>query len=143
MLRQSAPKILILENQLIIAADISLQLCQLGYDVLGITINSKDLIKNIKSKRPDIVLMNLKAKNTEERLRTARIVLKTFQTAVILLSAHIDREVFKQIILIQPYAFISKPFDVNDLQRGMKTALDRMQAEGYWNDNIRYVSTNR
>jgi AmiR/NasT family two-component response regulator len=143
MLRRSVPKILILESQLIIAVDISLQLSRLGYDVLGIIINSKDLIKNIKNKRPDIVLMNLKTQNTEERLRTAGIVLKTFQTAVIFLSAHIDREVFKQIILIQPYAFISKPFDIKDLQRGLKTALHRMHAEGYWDDNIKHISINR
>jgi AmiR/NasT family two-component response regulator len=140
MLRLSALKILILENQMIIAADVSLQLSKLGYQVIGINTCAEDALKTIENNRPDIVLMNLKTQNTAKRLRTAGIILKTFQIPVIFLSAHTDGEVFEQIIPIQPYAFITKPFDIKDLQRGINTALQRMTAEGNENDNSIHIS---
>ncbi len=117
---------------MIIAADISLQLSKLGYNVLGINTCPGDLFKTIKNKCPDIVLMNLKKQNTAQRLRTARTILKTFRTPVIFLSAYTSQDLFKKIIHVQPYAFITKPFELKDLRRGLKTALDRMDAEGYW-----------
>ena len=137
MLRQSAPKILILENQLIIAADVALQLSKLGYHILGISTCSDDLFKTIINKYPDIILMNLKRQNKEDRIKTAGTILRTFQIPVIFLSAYTDPELFKQVIQAQPYAFISKPFKKKDLQRGLETTLDRMNAEGYWNENYR------
>lgn len=129
MLTRPAPKILILESQLIIAADVSLQLLKLGYDVIGINIHAGDTLENIENNRPDIVLMNIKMQDKEERIRTATIISKIFRIPVIFLSAHTDREIFKQVINAQPYAFIAKPFEIKDLQRGLETALDRMNIE--------------
>lgn len=136
MLGQSAIKILILETQMIIAADISLQLSKLGYNVIGINIRAEDALKTIENKRPDIVLMNLKTQGCEERIRTARIIRRNFRIPVVFISGHTDKELFRQIIDAQPFAFISKPFEINDLQRGLNTALDRISAEDIWKVNI-------
>lgn len=137
MLRQPKPKILILENQMIIAADVALQLLKLGCDVVGIHTRADDLLKTIENNRPDIVLMNIKMQSAEGRIRAATIISKTFRIPVIFLSAHTGREIFKQVINAQPYAFITKPFDIKDLQRGLKNALDRMTTEGFWTENAR------
>ena len=132
------PKILILESHLIIAADVSLQLSKLGYEVIGIHTRSKGALKIIGSHRPDIVLMNLKMQGNENRLTTARIISKNFRIPVVLLSAHTDRELLKQLIHNQPYPFITKPFDVESLQRGLKTALERMNVENFGQINAKY-----
>ena len=132
-----AAKILILESQMIIAADISLQLSKLGYDVIGITTWSEVAMNTIKNNRPDIVLINIEWQATAAGLRAARIILETFQIPVIFLSANTDKELFKSIIDAQPYAFIAKPFEKNDLQRGVETALNRMVAEGLWPRRIK------
>lgn len=126
------PKILILESQMIIAADISLQFSKLGYDVIGINIRSEDALKAMETNRPDMVLINLGLPPKADGLRTARIILETFRIPVIFLSADVDRALFKGIIDAQPYAFIAKPFEKKDLQRGVETALKRMVAEGLW-----------
>ncbi len=138
MLRQSAIKILILESQMIIAADVSLQLSKLGYDVIGINIRAEDALKTIENKRPDIVLMNIKMQGSERRIRTARVILENYRIPVVFLSAHTDRELFKHVINAQPFAFITKPFERKDLQRGLKTALGRRNIEDFWKVNIRY-----
>ena len=127
-----APKILILESQMIIAADISLQFSKLGYDVIGINTRAEDALKTIETSHPDMVLINLEWQAEAEGLGTARIILETFRIPVIFLSADTDRELFRGIIAAQPYAFIAKPFEKKDLQRGVETALKRMTAEGLW-----------
>lgn len=126
------PKVLLLESQMIIAADVSLQLSKLGYEVIGINICSADALKTIESNRPDIVLMNIQSKGVEERIKAARIILKNFHIPIVFLSAHTGKEVFEQVINMQAYAFITKPFETEDLQRGLQTALDRINTEGLW-----------
>lgn len=132
-------KILIQESQMIIAADLALQLLKLGYEVIGINTRADDTLKAIKNNRPDIVLMNIKMQGNENRIRTAGIISKTFRIPVIFLSAHTDKETFKQVIHAQPYAFVTKPFERQDLQRGLKIAIDRMNAEGFWKESTRYT----
>jgi AmiR/NasT family two-component response regulator len=127
-----SPKVLLVESQMIIAADVSLQLSKLGYEVIGINICSADALKTIESNRPDIVLMNIQSKGIEERIKAARIILKNFQIPIVFLSAHTGKEVFEQVINTQAYAFITKPFKTEDLQRGLQTALDRINTEGLW-----------
>ena len=129
---QLAPKILILESQMIIAADVSLQFSKLGYDVIGIHTRSEDTLKTIEYNRPDIVVMSIELPGEESGLRTARILLETCRIPVVFISANTDREIFKEVIAARPYAFISKPFEKKDLQRGIETALNRMVAEGLW-----------
>ena len=116
---------------MIIAADISLQLSKLGYDVIGINTQSENALKTIENNRPDIVLMNIKMQGNEGGIRLAKIIMKTFRIPVVFLSAHSNREVFKQVINAKPYAFITKPFEKKDLQKGLETALDRMNTEGF------------
>jgi AmiR/NasT family two-component response regulator len=127
-----SPKVLLVESQMIIAADVSLQLSKLGYEVIGINICSADALKTIESNRPDIVLMNIQSKGVEERIEAASIILKNFHIPIVFLSAHTGKEIFEQVINTQAYAFITKPFETEDLQRGLQTALDRINTEGLW-----------
>ncbi|MCB0552109.1 MAG: response regulator transcription factor [Phaeodactylibacter sp.] len=132
MLTQLVPKILIIESQMIIAADMSLQFSKLGYDVIGISTRSEDALKTLETNRPDIVLMSIEIQGKIDGLKTARTIMESFQIPVVLLSAKVDKDTFKGVIDTQPYAFIAKPFEKKDLQRGVETALDRMAKEGRW-----------
>lgn len=135
MLAHLAPKILILETRMIIAADVSLQFSKLGYDVIGINAHSEDALKVIPNNRPDIIIMNIETQG-KTGLKTAHFILETYQIPVVFLSATTDKETFKEAIAAKPYAFISKPFDREDLKIGIETTLKRMTAEGLWDKSI-------
>ncbi len=126
------PKVLILESRMIIAADVSLQLSKLGYDVIGINTRKENAFKTIARHRPDIILMNIATRSMTGGLNTARAITETFRVPIVFLSAHTDRALLQQLIHLNPYALITKPFEVKDLQRGMETTLSRMVAEGLW-----------
>jgi AmiR/NasT family two-component response regulator len=135
MLTQLSPKILILESQMIIAADVSLQLSKLGYDVIGIISNHGDGTKAIENNRPDIILMNIEMQGKVNRIKVARSILETFQIPIVFLTANSNKEIFKEVIDTQPYALIIKPFNNKELKRGIETTLKRMEAEGLWVNN--------
>jgi len=65
-------------------------------------------------------------------LKITRIIRENYQISVVFLSANTNKEIFKEVIDIQPYAFITKPFDNDDLKRGIETTFKRMIAEGLW-----------
>lgn len=132
MLTLIGPKILILESQMIIAADVSLQFSKLGYDVIGINTQLEDALITIQNNRPDIVIMNIVRKGKAAGLKMAGIILKTLHIPVVFLSAMADKEIFDEVVEAEPYAFITKPFDEKDLKRGIETTLKRMVAEGLW-----------
>jgi CheY-like chemotaxis protein len=130
MLTHLAPKILIIESRMIIAADVSLQFSKLGYDVIGINTRSEDALNTIKNNHPDIIIMNIEMQGKTDGLKTARHIFETYQIPVVFLSANTDKKVFKEVVDIQPYAFIAKPFDKEGLKRGIETTLKRMAVEG-------------
>lgn len=132
VVRQAACKILIIESQLIIAADISLQLLKMGYEVVGICTPSDDTMKTIRSCRPDLVLMNIKMYGIDRKINMARTFMQDLGLPVIFISAHTNQEVLLQVMSAQPYAFVPKPFDARDLERGLKTAFDRLKSERLW-----------
>jgi len=117
---------------MIVAADVSLQLSKLGYEVIGIHIKAEGALKTIQLNRPDIILMNIDTRSSTGRLNTARGITETLSIPIVFLSAHTDRVFLQQLIHLNPYALITKPFDVKDLQRGLKMTLGRMVAEGLW-----------
>jgi AmiR/NasT family two-component response regulator len=129
MFKEHSPKILIIENQLIIAADVSLQFSKLGYEVIGINTSVADAMKTIENNRPDIILMSIGIQENPNGLDTACLIMDKFQIPVVFLSSNTDKNAFKRAIEVQPYAFIPKPFDKKDLQRGIETALGRMAVE--------------
>lgn len=123
------PKILIIEDQMIIAADICVQLLKLGYTTIGFNSRMVSAFQTIKKRRPDIVLMSIGVKEKKDRISGARVLMQGHHIPVIVLSASIDRANFQQLMELRPYALILTPFDTAALQRGIASALRRMAAE--------------
>ncbi|MFT6334410.1 MAG: AmiR/NasT family two-component response regulator [Saprospiraceae bacterium] len=128
MFKYTTPKILILGNQMIIAADVSLQFTKMGYNVIGIINQFKGVLKLIEENRPDIVLMNIENNGKANSLNVARYISKKIHIPIVFLSANSSEDHFKEVLEIQPYAHINIPFKIKDLKRGIETALSRMGA---------------
>jgi len=129
-MEESTPaKILIVEDDMIIAADVSMQLTKLGYEVIGINIRGEDALKTIESNRPDIILMDIVLKGEMNGIEAAKIILRDDQIPVVFLTSNSDDATFQQAISAMPYAFISKPFQKADLERTLRLTLMRIAVE--------------
>jgi len=122
-------KILIVEDEMIIAANISLQLSALGYEVTGIIPRGEEALEHVKQNKPDIVLMDIQLKGELDGIETVRLMQQQQDIPVIYLTANADDVHFAKAKDTHPYAFISKPFKKLDLQRAIELTITHIQSE--------------
>jgi DNA-binding LytR/AlgR family response regulator len=119
-------KILIVEDEMIIGAKISMQLSGLGYEVTGIIPRGEEAILHILENKPDIVLLDIHLKGKMDGIETAAQLQKQSNLSIIYLTANADDATFNRAKLTKPAGFISKPFKQLDLQRAIELAISRM-----------------
>jgi DNA-binding LytR/AlgR family response regulator len=122
-------KILIVEDEMIIAANISLQLSALGYEVTGIIPRGEEALEHVKQNKPDIVLMDIQLKGEIDGIETVRLMQQQQDIPVIYLTANADDAHFAKAKDTHPYAFISKPFKKLDLQRAIELTINHIQSK--------------
>jgi len=124
---KSPAKILIVEDEMIIGANISLQLTKLGYEVTGIVSRGEEALNHVRQHKPDIVLMDIQLKGNLDGIETVQLMHKVIDIPVIYLTANADQEHFNRAKSTNPYAFISKPFKKMDLQHAIELIIDKLE----------------
>jgi len=124
---KSPTKILIVEDEMIIGANISLQLTKLGYEVTGLVTRGEVALNHVKQHKPDIVLMDIQLKGDLDGIETVQLMHKEIDLPVIYLTANADQEHFNRAKSTNPYAFISKPFKKMDLQHAIELIIDKLE----------------
>ena len=122
-------KILVVEDEMLIAAKISMHLTNLGYEVTGILPRGEDALLGIEENKPDIVIMDIRLKGDINGIDTATRMQKNSDIAVIFLTANADEGTFNKAKAAKPYAFISKPYKQIDLQRAIELTISRLVAD--------------
>jgi DNA-binding LytR/AlgR family response regulator len=126
-----ATKILIIEDEMVIAANISLQLTSLGYEVTGIIPRGEEALIHIKVNKPDIVVLDINLKGEIDGIETAQLMQKDQNIPIIYLTANADDNNFNRAKATNPYAFISKPFKKLDLQRAIELTINHIHAQNH------------
>lgn len=126
---QSPLKILIVEDEMLIAANIAMQLESIGYEVVGIVPRGIEAVNSAKLDKPDLVLMDINLKGEMDGIETAIAMQKERKMPIIYLTANSDEAHFNRAKATNPYAFISKPFKKLDLQHAIELAAERILQE--------------
>lgn len=119
-------RILIVEDDMIIAANISVQLSNLGYEVIGIETRGEEAILHAMANTPDIILLDINLKGTINGIEAALEIQKFKRIPIIYLTANSDEATFAKAKATHPYAFISKPFNNLNLQRTIALVEDQI-----------------
>lgn len=119
-------KILIVEDEMIIGAKVSMFLTELGYEVTGILPRAEEVIGQLDESRPDIVLLDIQLRGDMDGITLAQILQKDYHIPVIYLTANSDDATFQRAKETNPYAFLSKPFKKTDLQRAVELTVNLM-----------------
>jgi DNA-binding LytR/AlgR family response regulator len=123
---QSPIKILIVEDEMLIAANIAMQLESIGYEIIGIIPRGEEALKSVKIDRPDLVLMDINLKGEIDGIETASQMQLDGPLPIIYLTANSDDAHFTRAKATNPYAFISKPFKRLDLKHAIELASERI-----------------
>ncbi len=125
-------KILVVEDEMIIAAKISMQLTNLGYEVTGILPRGEEAVLSVKENVVDLILLDINLKGEIDGIETSKQIRQFSCIPIIYLTANGDEATFNRAKITKPAGFILKPFRQLDLQRAIELAICRM-AE---NENI-------
>ena len=110
------PKILVVEDEQIVAMDIQFTLETLGYKVCGIVSSGEESVKKAFRTNPDLILMDIKLKGKMDGVSAARQIQAQAKIPVIYLTAFGDENTLKELAVTEPYAYINKPFVEHELQ---------------------------
>lgn len=122
-------KILVVENEIIIAADIKSCLQQAGYIVPGIAAYGEQAIAKAEEFAPDLVLMDVMLKGKMSGIEAAAEINNRFNIPVIYLTAYSDQSNLQKAKTTQPFGYILKPFEENQLITTIEIALNKHQKE--------------
>ncbi|WP_370572398.1 response regulator [Methanomethylovorans sp.] len=123
-------KILVVEDENIVALEIKKRLQKLGYIVPGVASTGEDAISKVEGILPDLVLMDIMLKGEIDGIHAAGEIRKRFNIPVIYLTAYSDEETLQRAKFTEPYGYILKPFEEDDLRTTIEIALYRHQASG-------------
>jgi len=121
--------ILIVEDEVIVAADLAGKLTRLGYTVCGSTARGEDALVLAQERRPDLVLMDIRLAGAMDGVETAEHLRRDCDLPVIYLTAHSDRTTLRRAKLTEPFGYILKPFEERELETHIEMALYKHQVE--------------
>ncbi len=122
-------KILVAEDEFIIAMDIKRILEELGYEVVAFVNNGKDIIEHIEKDRPDLILMDIMLNGPMSGIETAHIVRQKYNLPVVYLTALTDEATLQKAKLTEPVGYVLKPFDSRSLHSSIEIAIYKHSIE--------------
>jgi len=122
-------KTLIVEDEVIVARDLQRNLEKMGHKVASMVPSGEQAIQEIEREVPDLVLMDIVLQEGLDGIETAEIIRSRFDIPVIFLTAHRDKATFERAIMAEPFGYITKPFQKEDLRKVIEIALLRHKSE--------------
>lgn len=134
-------RLLIVENEGIVALNIQRRLQGLGYDVVAALSSGEEAIQVAGEIKPNLVLMDIKLEGNVDGIEAAAQIRSSFQIPVVYLTAYTDDETLNRAKLTEPYGYILKPFEARDLGTTIEIALYKYQMEQQLRERAQWLST--
>ncbi len=134
-------RILIVEDESIVALNIKNRLEGLGYAVVATSSSGEAAIQIVAQSLPDLVLMDIKLKGTIDGIEAAAQIRAHFQIPVVYLTAFSDEETVERVKLTEPYGYILKPFEARELCTTIEISLYKHQMEQQLREREQWLAT--
>ena len=122
-------RIILVEDETLIAKDEQNMLETLGYEVVGTASTGLEAIEKALSLKPDLILMDIRLKGEMDGIDAACKILEQFHVPIIFLTGHSDDETLQRAKKIQPDGCLSKPFEMNALRSAIETVLYKSEMD--------------
>src|SRR5687767_14224575 len=125
----NVPRILIVEDQNIVAMDIQNRLRNLNYFVTAIASSGAGAIKRAEETSPDLVQMDIMLKGDMDGIDAAQQIRARLNIPVVYLTAYADSNTLQRAKITEPFGYILKPFEERELHTTIEMALYRHKME--------------
>ncbi|HNP52372.1 MAG TPA: diguanylate cyclase [Nitrosomonas nitrosa] len=122
-------KILIVEDEQIVAFDLKKRLTRLGYQVTGTAANGHKALALIDKELPGIVLMDIHIQGSIDGIEVAARLQETYNIPVIYLTAYSEEKTLNRATATRPYGYLLKPFSDRELHVMIQVSMERCQVD--------------
>lgn len=122
-------RILICEDEGIMAEDIAVSLRSLGYEVVGLVSAGEEAIRIAEETQPDLILMDIKLQGEMQGVTACQRIRSNQDVPVIYISAHDKLDALERVKMSQPYGYLYKPVSAHELKSTVEIALYKHQAD--------------
>ncbi|MDY7030321.1 MAG: diguanylate cyclase [Thermodesulfobacteriota bacterium] len=122
-------KILIVEDEWIIANDMKKTVEDMGYSVISVVMTGEEAIEKAEDEKPDLVLMDIVLKGKIDGIEAANEIHSRLNIPVLYLTAYTDEKILSRAKITEPYGYIVKPFQPRELYSNIHMALYKHQME--------------
>jgi two-component system cell cycle sensor histidine kinase/response regulator CckA len=137
----SNSRILVVEDEGIIAKDIQSTLNRSGYSVIAIASSGEEAIKKAMETHPDLVLMDIVLEGDMDGVTAAEHIRDHFDIPVVYLTAYSDDTTLQRAKITEPYGYILKPFQERELYTTIEMALYKHKMEKKLKESEQWLST--
>jgi len=123
----SKPRILIVEDEFIVARDIRQQLAELGYETAAHTSWGEEAILLAHTLKSNLVLMDIHLAGKMDGIEAAQIIHDRDRLPIVYLTAYSTEKYLDRVMQTEPYGYIIKPFEQPELYRTIEMALHKHQ----------------
>jgi PAS domain S-box-containing protein len=135
----ASPRILVVEDERIVAAGLRKRLGQLGYDVPVVACSGEEAVRLAGELLPDLVLMDIQLEGEMDGVQAAEQV-RRLGLPVVYLTAYSNHEVLDRAKVTEPYGYILKPYEDRELHVVVETALYKHRIERALHERERWQS---
>lgn len=122
-------RILIVEDEILIALEIETRLKKFGFEVCGKAVSSEEALFLVESESPELVLMDIMIKGTMDGIQTASVINKKYNIPIIYLTAYVDQVTLNRAKETNPFGYLAKPIQERDLHSTIEMALYKSRTE--------------
>jgi|SRR5690554_177923 len=118
-------KVLIVEDEILVAEDIAGDLIEDGFEITSIAISSNEALESIEKNPPHIVLMDINIKGEIDGIETAETINQGFRIPIIYITSNTSSQFISRAIKTGPHAIITKPYNYKDIVIAIELAFDK------------------
>ncbi len=123
------PRILLVEDEAIVACDIQAQLEACRFEVPATADSGEQALRLASETSPDLVLMDIKLKGDLDGVQVADIIRRQYHIPIVFLTANSEEEMLQRAKLTEPLAYVLKPYSEKELRIAVEFALYRGRME--------------
>lgn len=114
-------RILIVEDEFLIAMELEYRLMEAGIEVVGTAVTAEEAIAIAKSEKPDLAIMDIRLAGRRDGVDAAIELFSSYGIRSIFASAHADLDTRKRAAPASPIGWLQKPYPVEELLILVKT----------------------
>lgn len=138
---QDSPRILIVEDDRVVALDLKGTLAELGYAVAGTATRGEDAIDQVQRLQPDLILMDIRLSGKIDGIQAAHVIRTMADVPIIYLTAHSDRDTLLRATSTIASGYLIKPYKATELRCAIEVALHKHQFDLRMRTNELWLST--